>query len=239
MAVVIKLKESADPNPIRVEGIAEKDSGARQLIARDGERLTGEFPLDNVGYWYNETDLPGAPRRAAPPTPEERLHLAWALTWPGALFDLAYQLLRAQLGLPAAKAAGIDLVVAILGFFLFYTWVVRRAVRLNFPGFRLWVMRGDGGSGTREMSYAESLSVHWLIYWRSLMILLPIHLFFAVLLRGTGLYDRFLWSIPGWLCCAAAGLAILYFWLAGAAVGKRYSAFWLRLERVAAAGLLQ
>jgi hypothetical protein len=138
-----------------------------------------------------------------------------------------YYLLRGQLRLSEAQLQNIDPVYGILQFFLFATWVVRRTVRLDFPGFHLLVIRRDAGEGTRAMTYRESLSVAWLISWRSSMIFLPVFVAVWVVLRQQPqLYSPF-----GWLWSTVAELLIFYVWIVKAALGKSYSGFALRLDR--------
>ena len=62
----------------------------------------------------------------------------------------------------------------ILSFLLFSTWAVRRTVRLDFSGFHLLGIRDDAADGTRNMTYGESLSVAWLIHWRTFLVYLPL-----------------------------------------------------------------
>src|SRR5260370_37296568 len=110
--------------------------------------------------------------------------------------SLVYCLLRGQLRLSEAQLQVIDSILGILQFFFFTTWVVRRTVRLEFPGFHLAVLRGDAPDGTRKMSYGESLSVAWLICWRTNMISLPVYVAVWAMLRQ----QPQLYSLPGWLC---------------------------------------
>src|SRR5260370_18189739 len=101
----------------------------------------------NEAVMSGELEQPGQLSRA------EQLQLTWALNWPCVLLGLVYCLLWGQLRLSEAQLLSIDLVLGILAFFLFTTWVVRRTVRLDFPGFRLLVIRGGAGEGARAMTY--------------------------------------------------------------------------------------
>ena len=56
MVAVIKLKNSRDADPMRLPGKAEKNDQMQTLIIRDGDTITGEFPLDNIEQWYNAPD---------------------------------------------------------------------------------------------------------------------------------------------------------------------------------------
>ncbi len=185
----------------------------------------------------NEAVMDGALEQPEQLSRAERLHLTWALAWPCALLSLVYGVLRGQLRLSEGQLQGLDQVFGILGFFLFTTWVVRRTVRLDFPGFHLVVIRGDAPDGTRMMRYSESLSVAWLITWRTMVILSP--LLIAVIAVWVRLHQQphelsqELYSPLGSLLTTLAELPIFYFWIVKAAVNKRYSRFSLRLERSA------
>src|SRR5258705_5188880 len=124
----------------------------------------------------NEAVMSGALEQPEQLSRAERLHLTWALVWPCALFSLAYGVLRGLLRLSEVQLQSMDQVFGFLGFFSFTTWVVRRTVRLDFPGFHLVVIRSDAPDGTRMMRYGESLSVAWLISWRTGIILLPLYI---------------------------------------------------------------
>jgi hypothetical protein len=50
--VVIKLKGS--PDVLRLPGKAEKNVQLEKLIIRNGDSVEGEFPLDDVGQWFND-----------------------------------------------------------------------------------------------------------------------------------------------------------------------------------------
>lgn len=71
----------------------------------------------------------------------ERMELTWALAWPPAPFDLAYGVFRLLHVISEAQLQVLDFVWAAPSFFVFSTWAVRRAVRLEFPGFHLMVLR--------------------------------------------------------------------------------------------------
>jgi hypothetical protein len=200
--------------------------------------LPGALRLDLQGEnAMNEAVMSGALEPPEQLSRAERLHLTWALAWPCALLSLVYGVLRGQLRLSEEQLQGMDQVFGILVFFLFTTWVVRRTVRLNFPWFYLEVIRSDAPHGTRMMRYSESLSVAWLITWRTMVILLP--LIIAVAAVWVRLHQQprelsqELYSPLGSLLSTLAELPVLYFWIVKAAVNKRYSRFSLRLERSA------
>jgi hypothetical protein len=169
----------------------------------------------------------------------ERIQLTWALVWPGALLNLAYVLLRSQLrgsetSLQIARInavlESIDGTVGALGFFLFSTWVVRRTVRLDFPEFHLLAIRAGAEGGNRTMMYRESLSVAWLLKWRTVMYSLPLGVAVFVLRHGPPPQE---WYSPlNWLWISAAEILIFYLWIVNAALGKRYSDFSLGVRQI-------
>jgi hypothetical protein len=156
-----------------------------------------------------------------------RLRLAWALFWPCATLDLVWHLLRSQLRLAENQLGYIDAIVALLFFFFFSTWVVRRTVRLDFPEFHVAVIHHHGGPETSTMTYRESVSVAWLICWRSAVVVLIVAFLLAVVLRLR--YD--LNGAMGWLWPSAAEFLIFYFWIIKAMVRKKYAGFSLRLDK--------
>jgi hypothetical protein len=170
----------------------------------------------------------------------DRLQLAWTLAWPCAFVDLTYELTKDHLGLPGhIKGGVIDLVVRLLLFFFFSTWVVRRTVRLSFPRFHLVVVRGNSGERTRAMKYRESLSVAWLLNWRAtamtLGIIVPI-LVAVVIVRGALPADRpsDLLGLLGRFGSFGVGLlmeVLIFSLMLKAAIRKDYAGFSLGLER--------
>jgi hypothetical protein len=151
----------------------------------------------------------------------ERLQLTWALAWPCIALSLVYCWLRSQMRLNESQLQGVDQVVGLLEFFLFTTWVVRRTVRLDFPGFHLRVIRRDAAAATRGMTYRESLSVAWLISWRTSLILSPV-------LVAVWVFQQQrpeLYSLSVWLWSSAAELLVFYFWIVRMALNKSYERF--------------
>jgi len=178
----------------------------------------------NVPGMVGELEQPKPLSRA------ERWRLTRKLVGPSACLGLIlYSWLRDRIPPSVALTGGILL------FFLFATWVVRLTVRMDFTGFRLLVIRGDGREATRTMSYRESLSVAWLMCWRSSLLILPLVAAASLLPpESHGGWIGYLWSSwHGWLWFAVAELLILYVWTVEAALGKRYSGFSLRLDRSA------
>ena len=168
----------------------------------------------------------------------DRLRLAWALAWPCAILGLIYSLARGRLGLPDGSMAieWIDFAAGVLQFFLFSTWVVRRAMRLDYSTFRVVVIRGSAGERARAMNYPESLSVTWLLIWRTDLIeCLVLGVFLAVLWIVRGTHPAGL--SPFSLISQSLGfvLEVLIFSLIlKAAIRKKYSGFSLGLEEVGA-----
>lgn len=159
----------------------------------------------------------------------ERMQLTWALSWPCILFGLGYDVFRRLLQLSEAQLQVFDFVFAALSFFLFSTWIVWRAVRIDFPGFHLVVVRSGEPEPTRTMSYHEALSVTWLICWRTAAVLVfPWVLLTLLVQQRLDVYGPF-----GWLFDSVAELLIFYFWIVEAALKKNYHGFSLRLARLA------
>ncbi len=169
-------------------------------------------------------------------SPTERLRISWALVWPGALYSATYFAVRSQLHLSAVHLEAIDQVLGILVFFLFSTWVVRRTVRMNFPGFRLLVVRRDAPDGTGAMSYRESLSVAWLISWRVAAIFglmaAAITLVVGIAFGFSACWHPDLNEGPLIdLCSTPAEFLIFYVCIVKAALNKTYASFSLRVDR--------
>ena len=52
--MTVNVKVKGDNETVRVQGKAEIDSRTQRLVARDGDKVTGEFPLDQIDHWFNE-----------------------------------------------------------------------------------------------------------------------------------------------------------------------------------------
>jgi len=173
----------------------------------------------------------------------ERSQLAWAILWPTLILVLLVWGPRDNLGLTTQQLDEVDSWLSIILLFLVWPWAVRRAVRVGFPRFHLFVLRPSGGE-TRSMKYSESLRVAWLLIWRIGAILAAVGglIYGAVWLaqgsrpdipfqqhvahpglRGLGkeLFED-LWG-------GALLLVILVIWMLKAAFNKEYSNFRLRL----------
>ena len=166
-------------------------------------------------------------------SPTERLELAWALWWPCALWDLLQSLILDQLKLMHTLPQFSGSVAGILSFLLFSTWVVRRTVRLDFSGFHLFVIRDDTADGTRNLTYGESLSVAWLISWRTFLVYLPVivPVIVAILILRWKPQPMPHYDWVEYPFILLLRLLILYAWIVKWALGKSYSGFSLRIDR--------
>lgn len=108
----------------------------------------------------------------------ERLRMAWELTWPMALLDLAVVVLLHGM-LDVAGETG-DSIWAVASFFTVSPWVVRRALRLQYGRHRIKPV----------LSYQQSLKVMWLLMWRTLVLSLAALLVVSLFLRGVGISSR-------------------------------------------------
>ena len=109
---------------------------------------------------------------------QQRLRLAWELTWPVAAIDLAVMLVVH--GVLNVTGDSFDSVWALGVILVVSPWAVRRAFGLPYGGRRIQV--APGGS----LGYSESLKVMWLLAWRSLIIVFLAILVFSALLRAFG-----------------------------------------------------
>jgi hypothetical protein len=107
----------------------------------------------------------------------ERFLLAWELTWPLALMDVA--VVVTIHGLLDVQGETLDSIWAVAAFFVASPWVIRRAFRRD----RIEAARA-AGSGL--LTYQESLKVMWLLAWRSTVLTLLAVVALSGLLRLTG-----------------------------------------------------
>jgi len=112
--------------------------------------------------------------------------MAWELTWPFALIDLAVVLLLHGV-LDVSGETG-DAIWAVVSFFVVSPWVVRRALHREYKGLRIVVVRGEAAAST--LGYQESLKVMWLLAWRWLALALVALLALSLALRVTGFNSR-------------------------------------------------
>lgn len=110
----------------------------------------------------------------------ERVQFAWQLAWPVVLIDVAWSvLLYVVLGRRPTDLDGAYVVVSLL---LVFPFVVRRALRMRYPGYRIGLLR-DGAPA--DYGYTESFKVMWLLSWRTSVL-------FLGLLLIVSLFGRFL-----------------------------------------------
>jgi hypothetical protein len=159
----------------------------------------------------------------------ERFRVAWELTWPMALIDVAFVLLVH--GILDATGETVDSIWAVLSFFTVSPWVVRRGLRLRYGRWRFEV---DRAAGRGSLTYQESLKVMWLLAWRTLALSLTALLAVSLVLWALRISHRFDASSPLWnnlglsATDAVSSLVFTPFLLPGM-LRKRYSGFHLEL----------
>jgi hypothetical protein len=162
----------------------------------------------------------------------KRFRLAWELTWPFALIDLSVVLLLH--GVLAVSGETGDAIWAVASFFLVSPWVIRRALRREYGGSRIVVLRG--GAVSFGLGYQESLKVMWLLAWRSLVLALAALLAISLALRVTGLNSyRFSTQDPvtnslGLSLVEDGADLVLFPFLIPGMLRKRYRGFRLELQ---------
>ena len=104
--------------------------------------------------------------------------MAWELTWPVAVIDAAVVFLIH--GFFEASGESWDSIWVLASFFTVSPWVVRRALRREYCGFRVMVVRPNAVAET--LSYQESLKVMWLLAWRTLVLTLAAFLVLSLVL---------------------------------------------------------
>jgi len=170
----------------------------------------------------------------------EKLQLAWTLLWPCAILGLLYWLVKDLLRPTGQSLATVDSALALCQLFFFAPCVVRRAVRMEFPGFHLLVDRRRPGEERRNPTYLESLSITWLILWRTAVIQsLTILVMYAAFRTWSGSVPVFLnlqypvlAGVPGilrQLTDLLIELLIFFLWIIPAALRKNYAGFSLRV----------
>ncbi|MGD1094107.1 MAG: hypothetical protein ABSB35_19250 [Bryobacteraceae bacterium] len=114
----------------------------------------------------------------------ERFRMAWEMTWPMALIDLAFVLVVHGLFEPGNETW--DSVWALISFVVVWPWVIRRALRQDYGGKRVRVVRTGTSGDPGMLEYQESLKVMWLLAWRSLILLLLAGLAISLILKAAG-----------------------------------------------------
>lgn len=158
--------------------------------------------------------------------------MAWELTWPFALIDLAVVLLLHGV-LDVTTETG-DAAWGALSFFVVSPWVIRRALRREYAGSTVVVLRGEASS--TALSYQESLKVMWLLAWRWLVLSLVALLLVSLVLRVLGLNSHS-FSTPDPLTSnlgmsIAGDVSNLFFFplLIPGMISKRYRGFHLEVR---------
>lgn len=150
----------------------------------------------------------------------EKVHLGWTLTWPLMAFAGTMRGVRFYVGEPE----WIGPVLSLLVMFVLGPWVVRQAVRMNFPSFHLAVIRHGSLDYTRAMTYKESLPVLWLMIWRA-----------SIIMAGTDLLSSpVMGSMMGLAFAGAVLLILQIYWLNRAMTEKIYADFCLVIRRAGA-----
>jgi hypothetical protein len=111
-------------------------------------------------------------------------------------------------------------------------------VGLDFPRFHLVVISNQSGQTTRAIRYRDSLSVAWLLIWRTAVIAASVQglLFAAIwMMRGSRpvFPDRTYLTLPGFLALLqneVLSLLIFFISVNKAAIRKTYRHFSLRVE---------
>jgi hypothetical protein len=167
----------------------------------------------------------------------DRLRVAWELTWPMALIDLAFVLLVH--GFFDATGETTDSIWALASFFTVSPWVVRRALRRRYGRKKFEVVRATGPGST--LTYQESLKVMWLLAWRTLALSLAVLLIVSLIFWVARVNHRFSTDSPLWnnldLSAVDAVSSLLFtpFLLPGM-LRKRYRGFHLQLVEEPVAG---
>jgi len=113
----------------------------------------------------------------------ERLRLAWELTWPLTLLDLA--LIVLVHGMFDVQSEAIDLVWGVFAFFGLTPWIMRRAFERFSPGKH--VVAVSQGVEAPRLSYQQTLKAMWLLAWRTTPLALLALLLLSLFFRTTGI----------------------------------------------------
>lgn len=121
----------------------------------------------------------------------ERWRMAWEMTWPLAVLDVAVVLVIH--GVMDTQTETLDSVWAVIGFFVASPWVVRRALALTYDKMRIAVVPNralSSGGDRSRLTYQQSLKVMWLLAWRSTVLALVGIFVLSALLRLVGIKAR-------------------------------------------------
>jgi hypothetical protein len=121
----------------------------------------------------------------------ERWRMAWEMTWPLAVLDLAVVLVIH--GVMDTQTETLDSIWAVIGFFVVSPWVVRRALAMTYDKMRIAVVPNralSSSSDRSRLTYQQSLKVMWLLAWRSTVLALVGIFVLSALLRLVGIKAR-------------------------------------------------
>ncbi len=155
--------------------------------------------------------------------------MAWELTWPLAVADLAMVLLLH--GVLDVQGETADSIWALASFFTVAPWVVRRGLRLQYGKWRI----------APRLSYQQSLKVMWLLMWRALVMSLAALLIVSLILRAVGVGTQAvgeqgpLANNLGLSILDAVSSLAFYPFLIPSMLRKRYQGFHLEVIEEAAA----
>lgn len=156
----------------------------------------------------------------------DRLRMAWELTWPMALIDLAVVVVLH--GLLDVQSESADSIWAVAAFFGVSPWVVRRGLNLRYGAWRV----------RPRLTYQQSLKVMWLLGWRTLALSLAALAPVSLILRGLHLDANLsanlgaanpLVNNVGLSVVDAVSSLLFYPFLVTAMLRKRYRGFRLEL----------
>jgi hypothetical protein len=210
--------------------VYSKRESANFAVEEAGARSTPENARDsaeNAGVSHVPMSLPY----------RDRLRLAWELTWPMALIDLAFVLLLH--GILETQGETADSVWALVSFFTVSPWVVRRGLNLRYGVWKFEVVR-TGVRGPR-LGYQESLKVMWLLAWRTLALSLASLLVLSLVLWAARIGHHFdtndaLWNNLGLSATDAVSSLLFTPFLLPGMLRKRYRGFHLELAKQAVSG---
>lgn len=152
----------------------------------------------------------------------DKLRMAWELTWPMTLIDLAVVILLH--GFLDVQGESADSIWAVIGFFGVSPWVVRRGLSLKYGTWNI----------LPKLTYQQSLKVMWLLGWRTLALSLAALVPVSLILRALHLNANLAGEDPlinnvGLSLADAVSSLVFYPFLVTAMLRKRYRGFRLEL----------
>jgi hypothetical protein len=163
----------------------------------------------------------------------ERLRLAWELTWPLSLIDLAMVVVIH--GAINAQGEVLDSLWALVAFFGVSPWVVRRALAQPDKTWRVEAV--SRGVAAAKLTYQQSLKVMWLLSWRTIPLALAALFVFSALFKLLGVSVSGISAQDPLVNAAALSLVdfltsmVLYPLLIPGMLKKRYRGFRLEVKR--------